>query len=59
MEELTIYKFQLEQLKDTLRMVANVLGSRAKISSLDRDIMASTEMVNNAFESNIDVHVTR
>jgi hypothetical protein len=59
MDELKIYKFQLEQLKDTLRLVANVLDSRKKETCLDRDIMVSIAMVDNALSGEIDKRVKR
>jgi hypothetical protein len=42
-----IYKFQAEQIQDTLRMVANLLKSQDKKTSLDRDIMQSKLMIEN------------
>lgn len=59
MDELKIYKFQLEQIKDTLRIVANLLNSRTKETSLDRDIMVSIGMIDNALNGEIDNSVNR
>jgi len=54
MEELLIYKFQAEQIEDTLRVVANILDSRKKTSCIDRDIMQSIEMIKKGFDKNIE-----
>ncbi len=47
MEELMIHKFEAEQIEDTLRIVANVLGSR-KVEGqtcCDRQVVKSIEMI--------------
>lgn len=47
MEELMIHKFEAEQIEDTLRIVANILGSR-KIETqtcADRQVMKSIKMI--------------
>jgi hypothetical protein len=59
MDKLKIYKFQLEQIKDTLRLVANLLNSIEKETYLDRDIMVSIGMVDNALKGEIDNRVSR
>jgi hypothetical protein len=46
-EELIIHKFEAEQIEDTLRIVANILGSR-KIEGqtcADRQVMNSIRMI--------------
>lgn len=45
MEELKIYKYQAEQIENTLRLIANIMGSRNKETCLDRDIMRSDEFI--------------
>jgi len=50
MEEILIYKYQLEAIKDTLRMTANVLKSHSKETCLDRCIMKSIEMVDDTLK---------
>lgn len=59
MEELTINKFQAEQIEDTLRLVANILKSRSKETCLDRDIMQSWEMIKNVLNEDHTKTVTR
>lgn len=59
MDKLMIYRFQLEHLKDTLRVVANTLNSRDLNTCLDRDIMQSIGFVDNALEGDIDRRVNR
>ncbi len=45
MEELIILKYQVEQLENTLRLVANTLCSRSKETCLDREVMKSIEYI--------------
>jgi hypothetical protein len=48
MKELIIYEFQLEEIKEALRMVSNVLGCNSKETCLDRTVCkarAFTELV--------------
>lgn len=59
MEELIIYKFQAEQLENTLRLVANLLKSQSKETCLDRDIMQSWQMVKNVIEGKPEKRVSR
>lgn len=59
MKELKIYEFQAKQIEDTFRMVANLLKSRNKETSLDRDIMQSWEYIKNVLKGDIDIKVTR
>lgn len=47
MKELTIYEFQAKQIEYTFRIVANVLKSQSRETSLDRDVMQSWEMIKN------------
>jgi hypothetical protein len=59
MKELKIYEFQAKQIEDTLRLVARSLGSKTKITSVDRDVMQSWEMIKNVLAENIDTQVPR
>lgn len=59
MKELKIYEFQAKQIEDTFRLVSNLLGSKDKISSLDRDVMQSWEMIKNVLSGEIDKQVKR
>jgi hypothetical protein len=47
MKELIIYEFEAEQIEDTLRIVANILGSRNKVTCADRQICKSIDIIKN------------
>jgi hypothetical protein len=59
MDKIHIYRFQAEQIKETFRMVANVLDSRDRKTCLDRDVMVSYGMIENALTGKIDTVVNR
>ena len=59
MEELKIYKFQAESIKRTLQLVARVLNSKTKETSLDRDVMQDLQTIENVLKKDIDTHVPR
>lgn len=59
MKELKIYEYQAKQIEDTFRLVARILKSRDKTTSIDRDVMQSWEMIKNVLAENIDSHVKR
>lgn len=59
MKELKIYEFQAKQIENTFRLVARVLESKSKTTSVDRDVMQSWEMIKNVLAEKIDVHVPR
>jgi len=59
MDEKKIYEFQLKDIHNTLRLVANLHDSRKKTTSMDRDIMQSMAFVENALNNNPDIHVSR
>lgn len=59
MEELKIYKFQAEEIRNTLSSMARILKCDKKITSIDRDVMQSFETINNVLLGNIDEHVPR
>lgn len=46
MKELNIYEYQVKHLEDTLRLVANALGSRKEETCLDRQVMKAIKMIN-------------
>ena len=59
MKKLIIYEYQAKQIEDTLRIVANILGSRTKETSADRDIMQSIGMIKAVIEENPQKQVFR
>lgn len=59
MKELKIYEFQAKQIEDTFRLVARVLNSKKKESSLDRDVMQSWEMIKNVLAEKPNERVSR
>lgn len=46
MKELNIYEYQVKHIEDTLRLVANTLGSRTEKTCLDRQVMKAIKMIN-------------
>lgn len=60
MEEiLEIYEFQAKLIANALRLAANILKSRNKITSADRDIMQAIGMIQNVLAKDIDKQVKR
>lgn len=57
MEKIEIYKFQLETIKDALRMTANAYGCRKGVTCLDRNVRQAEKYAENALEGNIDIQV--
>lgn len=61
MEEITIYKFQLEAIKEALRVTANIHESRNKAKESrtchDRMVAQAEQYANNALEGKKDVEV--
>jgi hypothetical protein len=61
MEEITIYKFQLEKIKDALRITANIHESRNKAKEgrtcHDRMVAQAEQYAINALEGKKDVVV--
>lgn len=47
MKELKIYEYQAEHIENTLRIVARLLESNKKDTSLDRDVMQAWSMIKN------------
>lgn len=54
MEEVTIYKFQLEVIQEALRIVANVYGCRNKVTCLDRQVAKAEAYSKNALNGEIN-----
>lgn len=52
MEEIVIYKFQLEAIKEALRIAANVLDYRTKTTCLDRIVTQAEKYAENALNGN-------
>jgi hypothetical protein len=57
MEEVTIYKFQLEVIKEALRITANAFECRKKETCLDRQVTQAEKYANNALNGKIDERV--
>ena len=57
MEEITIYKFQLEAIKEALRIVANQNDCRRKATCLDRMIVNAEKFAENALDGKKDVRI--
>jgi hypothetical protein len=52
MEEITIYKFQLDAIKEALRLTANIHDSRGGETCFDRQVRQSEQYVLNALDGN-------
>ena len=59
MKELTIYEFQAKDIEDCLRLCARTLGSKDRISCLDRDVMQCWKTIQNVIEGKKDERVSR
>jgi predicted transcriptional regulator len=59
MNEMKIYEFQAKHIEDTFRLVARVLESHKKETSVDRDVMQAWQMIKNVLEGNINQRVPR
>jgi len=58
MEEITIYKFQLEVILEALRITSNIHNSTKKVTCHDRQVRQAYEFAKNALEKQIDKRVT-
>lgn len=62
MEKVEIYRFQLEEIADALRMTANIHDSRNRRKSgqtcHDRTVVKAEKFAKNALEGNIDIEVS-
>lgn len=54
MEKIEIYRFQMENIKDALRVVANTYKCRKKVTCLDRMVTQAEKYSQNALDGNID-----
>lgn len=57
MEEITIYKFQLETIIDALRMTSNALGCDKQETCLDRHVIQAKRYADNALKGDKDKEV--
>lgn len=57
MEEITIYKFQLEAIYDALRITANIHESHKLKTSHDRQVIHAKEYAMNALDGRKDTIV--
>ncbi len=59
MEELTIYKFQAENIENALRLCIRHFDSTTKETCMDRDVVQAMEFIKNVLAKQIDKEVTR
>tara|TARA_R110000796_G_scaffold146955_3_gene263696 strand:- start:2876 stop:3073 length:198 start_codon:yes stop_codon:yes gene_type:complete len=57
MEEITIYKFQLEAIEDALRITSRLHNSRTGETCFDRQVRQSEQYVKNSLEGNYKTRV--
>lgn len=57
MEEITIYRFQLESIKEALRVVANAYHCRTQNTCLDRMVTQAEKYAENALSGKKDEEV--
>jgi hypothetical protein len=58
MEEVTIYRFQLEAIKKALRVAANIHNSRKTLETcFDRMVVEAEQYANNALSGEKDIKV--
>ena len=57
MEEVTIYKFQLEAIKEALRVAANSFECRNQTTCVDRMICQAEKYAENALNGQKDIEV--
>jgi len=57
MEEIKIYKYQLDVILDALRMTANLHDSRKGVTAYDRVVRQAESFAKNALEGNINNRV--
>lgn len=57
MEEITIYKFQLEAIAEALRITSNIHNSKDGRTCHDRQVRQSLQFAKNALEGKKDVIV--
>lgn len=57
MEKITIYKFQLEQIEEALRMTSNIHKCSKKVTCHDRTVHQAHQYAKNALKGEIDERV--
>jgi hypothetical protein len=57
MEEITIYKFQLETIIEALRITSNIHNCSKGVTCHDRQVRQALVYANNAIEGNKDLTV--
>lgn len=57
MEEITIYKFQLENIIDALRITSNIHDSGKLETSHDRQVRSALQYAKNALNGDKDIEV--
>jgi hypothetical protein len=57
MEEVTIYKFQLEQILEALRMTSNIHNSIKGVTCHDRNVRQAYKYAENALKGDKDIQV--
>lgn len=57
MEEITIYKFQLESIVEALRITSNIHNCNKLETSHDRQVRSALQYAKNALEGNKEVEV--
>jgi len=57
MEEITIYKFQLESILEALRITSNIHDSSQLITSHDRQVREALQYAKNALNGKKDIKV--
>jgi hypothetical protein len=57
MEEITIYKFQLENIIEALRITSNIHNSSKGLTSHDRQVRSALEYAKNALNNMKDIEV--
>lgn len=59
MEKIEIYKFQMEEIEEALRLTSNIHDSKKKETSFDRTVYKAHKYAKNAINGNIDIVVFR
>jgi hypothetical protein len=59
MEELLIYKYQAESIKEALRLVANLHNSKSAKTCFDRNVIQAQRMIENVLNGEPDKFATR
>lgn len=57
MEEITIYKFQLENIIEALRITSNIHHSTKLVTSHDRQVRSALQYAKNALTGDKDIEV--